>query len=745
MPKGMGGAKSELGLLGEWNGDGARETAIAFHPSRRELFIGCGYHIVRLNLETGKELQGFDAPNRIWDLSLSPDGAQLAAGITKASTCILSTEAGATIAELLALPSEEQEQDYDYRARYSPNGAMLACGGKAGKLRVFDAIDCTAKYKEVAGNAEDKAGTIYALGWSADSKRIAVAQVKFISTSDIRSTVVVYRADTWKLAAGPWTAATAVNAVEFSRDGLLAVATDAHEVLVLSADLNLTLSRCEVRYESGQRRPQNGPLDIAWSADGRHLAGLDENGAAHVWNAGSGELVRQFEPERPSRGWRIAWAPGDGFLVTAHRGGAVRFWDTKPIFGFEERPAAPVSPPRQLSRQERELANGLTALISLGCAPPLSLLRDLASLLGGERVDSRVADLGAHARVRDLAGLGFPATACFALALLLLRQIEFGEWRPPRDVDLRELRIELEKALAGEETQPEPWPPPLGALRAAADAIPPGLPDLIALIGHKAFEKDPGLALRLIPTAERKRISPKAMPDRRLLTLRIAGEQGGRAQAAGGSGVAGIATRGSLKALLPTQLALGRNLMALKLLRSELLYRARTSTERPRLRPAVLLLDVSPPNFGPVERLTRTAAHVVAATLIEAGVPARFVAAGGNWDPRPLENASDLLLIWTKRSFEQVNAPQALSHAHKIARCLKADPLEPIVIVFSHTFFCADDAPPALPELRAVFGAYPGCEGVSPPLAAHCKRHVVLKQSGLNNHLETVLSELFLG
>ena len=490
IPKGLAGAEPENSLLGAWKGTGrgTSGTSIAFHPNDRELFIaGPDRRVHRLKLDGGAESGGFAVPNTtIWDISISPDAAHLAAGVTGECTSIFSIETGEKIASVSLPPPEQEEHNHDMRVRYAPNGRMLACGGTGQTLRITDAIEPGRKIAQFKFLA-----SIWAIGWSLDFSRLAVA--------DIGGTVKVYATKTWET--DSWRARAPVSAAAFSPGGdLLAVATDAHEIELWCPEAKQVLRYLKVQYAEG-KQPQNGLYDIAWSGGGSHIAGVDGKGGVHVWNVQSGEVIDPFSAEPASRGWRIAWAPGNGFLVTAHDGNLVRFWDTRRVFGFKDAPPKPVaaaSRPHTLTQEERELVSGLLTLIPLGCTPPLSLLRDLIRLLGGEPVDSRTADLKAHRHVKALIELGFPIKARFGLAALLLRHAQLGDWQPPANVDLNQLRTGLLNGLATGETRPRPWTPPLGALTEAAEAIPSGLPRLLALIGHEAVEADPGLPLRLL-------------------------------------------------------------------------------------------------------------------------------------------------------------------------------------------------------------------------------------------------------
>jgi hypothetical protein len=118
-----------------------------------------------------------------------------------------------------------------------------------------------------------------------------------------------------------------------------------------------------------------------------------------------------------------------------------------------------------------------------------------------------------------------------------------------------------------------------------------------------------------------------------------------------------------------------------------LLYRTRTGREPPRLRPTVIVLDVSPPCFGPVERLTRPAAHALAHTLRRQGLPVVLVAAGGRPSVHLLEHPADLLVILTRRTLQAADPAQALATAQALRRHLADDGPEPFIVLLTQPWW----------------------------------------------------------
>jgi hypothetical protein len=154
------------------------------------------------------------------------------------------------------------------------------------------------------------------------------------------------------------------------------------------------------------------------------------------------------------------------------------------------------------------------------------------------------------------------------------------------------------------------------------------------------------------------------------------------------------------------------NLFAARFARDELLFRARAAEELSRLRPTVLILDASPAVIEPLASVLKPAAHIIAATLIKAGVDVALLIADGTSRPRPLAKLADLIDLWTAH----IQGPAAENDTLRIApRSLlqfsATSPLPPIPIVLSHEYFGADQDLPRVAGLRRVLARFPRRRG----------------------------------
>jgi hypothetical protein len=76
-----------------------------------------------------------------------------------------------------------------------------------------------------------------------------------------------------------------------------------------------------------------------------------------------------------------------------------------------------------------------------------------------------------------------------------------------------------------------------------------------------------------------------------------------------------VARSGPLTRLLPTQLALPGDLRTTRLAENQLLFRQHRAPAPPAPQPVTLILDTTPPTYGPAGTALRLAAHLITTTL----------------------------------------------------------------------------------------------------------------------------------
>lgn len=377
----------------------------------------------------------------------------------------------------------------------------------------------------------------------------------------------------------------------------------------------------------------------------------------------------------------------------------------------------------------RFLPISLAQMHRLGIYPPLSLVQDLLNLTGGQPVDNPLAQLARDTRISELIALHWSAPARIGLVTLLLHKIPFSGWEPPSGISPREISNALQAGLKGEPIEPQAPPPPISLLQEAAKLINEQLLSLLTILGERAVAAEPALPLRLL--SRLPNLPALSSLQRQLLGVRVCfGDQTGRsignAPGAERGQVSGVETssRTDWSSLLPSQLALPQPVLNYRYQRGELLFRTRELAEPPRLRPTVLLLDITPPVFGSIEAITRIAAFAVANFLREAEIPVVLITTGDKQEQiMPLDNPQDLVEIWTQRTISPANEVRSLKLANAIRTNLKDESgLEPIILLLTHPWFGADYKISPIPGLRGLFVQYPSFQ-VQPTIANLCERY----------------------
>ncbi len=647
--------------------------------------------------------------------------------------------------------SQARHGDYIIRLMLSPDGRTIATTTTE-DTRLWDAS---------SGEALHSLGTPgYGIAWSADPQRLATASTGVLRIWNAETGTELFRRE-----------ANASYGIALSRDARTLASSDfSGAIHVYDTGSAAELFRCIGRADRA------GP--VAFSSRGDRLASGNHN-IVHIWDARSGEELAQckghsqliqhiaFAPgdrvltsvsdDHTIRFWDVvsgeeihritfpegnpsqpSFSPDGAFLATGHDGVVARLWDTR--FLLQASPVISQFPAEPLGPDLVALPSAWAALERAGVHLPLSLVRDLLALTAGQAAEP-LSSLAEHPGVRRLAGLGWPAAARVGLVELLTHEIRDERWAPPASHGTAELRQVLEHALGGARVEARPAAVPLALLTQAAAEIDDRTLTLLHALGPDTVAADPSL----VPTlhSQRKSLPALTASQRRLLDRPIRGLESGRAQGAGvGTDRGGIAPRGPLTAILSSQLVYPPELLALKYHDGGLLYRARTGSQQPDLRPTVLLLDVSPGCFGPVESLTRPAAFAIARALRRRAIPVRLVALGGQAKVKTLEHPRDLIELLTVRSFEPVDQAAALRTAERVASELAAQAGGSVsILLLTQPYWGIDmKAPAPTPGIRALFVQYPG-QQVRPSFAAHCERWESI-DAGESERLSQVLGRL---
>ncbi|MEU4536142.1 WD40 repeat domain-containing protein [Streptosporangium sp. NPDC023825] len=469
--------------------------------------------------------------------------------------------------------------------------------------------------------------------------------------------------------------------------------------------------------------------DNVWSAawaplpDGRPLlATASDDGTARIWDGHTGTELYQFSlhdayPEG------IDWAPlPDGrLLLAAARGhdpihSPARIWELR-----LDPPVGHASPTRQARPRSRPgiPAEALLTFGGAGVWPPIGLIDDLVTLTGprwtGEPAlnDGRLGTLAERPGIRRLRDLGWPRRARLAFAALLVGGLTPQDrYVPPAEAEPSALRAALAASLGRPGSRWGQTGTDVAELTSAAEEITTRTITLLTILGPAACATDPLLPLRLahripqLPALNQRQLRFLAAPAARE-------KAGARRSGAGTSryspGTADITRHGPLTALLGTQLALPPDLMALRHLENQLLYRRHLAPVPPTPEPVVLLLDTTPPTHGQPEQVLRMVAHLMTTELWEHDRRPTLISLTDPGVAAPLAGPADLARLWSTRTLEP--PLPALRRAMETAREI---PWPVVLLTHHHT---AQDAYPITERTRLVTTHHP------PETAPRSPRH----------------------
>jgi hypothetical protein len=381
-------------------------------------------------------------------------------------------------------------------------------------------------------------------------------------------------------------------------------------------------------------------------------------------------------------------------------------------------PAPPdtTSRPTATNPPDTTLTQATHTLIALGAAelwPPLSLIHDLVTITGaapdpGTLIDSRLRVLVAHPGVGLLRGLGWPPAARAGFAALLAAELPGDPlFAAPPDSSAEDRERSLHAALDTPAAPPSRVP--VDGVEQAADGVDAHLVALLRVLGPEAVAANPALPLRL-----RHRVcamQPFGAEEARLLAdVASASRDVTRADAGSATfspGSAGISRHGNPNRLLPSQLALPDDLMTLARLRGDLLYRLHRGVPPARPQPVTLVLDVTPPVFGPIETVLKTIVHAATTELWRAGLKPTLVTLDRPGFAVLVAVPEDLALMWTSRTLEPPDLDTALKTAARATGSRTA--------VLTHPHLARDHPLVATPGMRVVTASLPGDDPLPPP------------------------------
>ena len=282
-------------------------NSVAWSPDGRQLATGSGDYKARIWDKTAGELVHVLKGHRYFVSSVawSPDGRQVATGCDDRKTRIWDATTGEVVRELDPYEGKWFRFCPVNSVAWSPDGRQVATGSQDGKTRIWDAntgeVVRELEFIRTAGCLSCALCPINSVAWSPDGRQVATGSSD--STARIWDATTGYLVRTLEIkmiSCGCVHFINDVRSVAWSPDGRQLATGTMDKARIWDATTGEVVRELEfIRTACFCCHVVSHVKSVAWSPDGRQVATGSSDNTARIWDATTGEVVRELEePER---------------------------------------------------------------------------------------------------------------------------------------------------------------------------------------------------------------------------------------------------------------------------------------------------------------------------------------------------------------------------------------------------------------------------------------------------------------
>ncbi|KAG8724875.1 hypothetical protein FRC09_012786 [Ceratobasidium sp. 395] len=244
------------------------------------------------------------APNKVYCVAYSPDGANIASGTEKGYIYIWDARSWQMVRQ-----SSQNHAGGVSSVAYSPDGSRIISGSYDTTIRIWDANTGDMLGQPLEGHT----GTVRSVAYSPGGERII--------SGSYDATVRIWDAYTGQMVGRP---------LEGHTDFVISVACSSNGH-VTSGSSDMTLRSWDAHTGEVLGEPMRGNTwsvyCVAYSPDGAYLISGCSDGTIRIWNAHTRQIVGEQIDAHASAVWSVSYSPDGARFISSSLDGTIRTWD----------------------------------------------------------------------------------------------------------------------------------------------------------------------------------------------------------------------------------------------------------------------------------------------------------------------------------------------------------------------------------------------------------------------------------